>query len=221
MKQCPKCNSTCEDSDVICRNCGYLFSPNGYGDNSTEGSGSKNGYGVPPQNGAPTQNGYGVPPQNGAPTQNGYGTPTQNGTPPQNGYGTPNGIPGQPQYPGYQGSNPYYPGQGGNPNFVEQHTNGMSIASLVLGIVGVVGDCCYGLGTIFGIVSLILGIISMQHIKKAGGKEKGEGFALASIILGAVSIVLGVIIIIAIIVNRTQIFNMMQSYMQTYNSSNG
>jgi uncharacterized membrane protein len=97
----------------------------------------------------------------------------------------------------------------------------MSIASLVLGIVGVVGDCCYGFGTIFGIVSLILGIISLQHIKKSGGEEKGEGFALAGIILGAVSIVLGVTIIIVVIVNRGQIAGMMQNYMQNYYSSNG
>lgn len=27
MKPCPKCNCSCEDSDLICRNCGYLFSP--------------------------------------------------------------------------------------------------------------------------------------------------------------------------------------------------
>jgi hypothetical protein len=29
MKQCPKCNYSCEDSDVICKNCGFLFNLDG------------------------------------------------------------------------------------------------------------------------------------------------------------------------------------------------
>lgn len=51
-----------------------------------------------------------------------------------------------------------------------QKTNGLSIAALVLGIVGV------------SIVAIILGHVSLSQIKRTG--EQGRGMALAGVILG-------------------------------------
>ena len=246
MKQCPKCKFSCADDDVICKNCGYLFTPDGYGDGVPPQDGYNNPNGVPPQggynnpNGVPPQGGYnnpnGVPPQggynnpNGVPPQGGYnnpnGVPPQggynnpNGVPPQDGYNNPNGVPpqggynnpnGVPPQGGYNNPNGVPPQGGynnswGNPynnaqNYQEPKNNGMSIASLVLGIVGVVFSCCSGIGVIPGIISFILGIISMKNIKKSQGAQKGQGMALAGTILSIVAIVLSVYFIITLIIS--------------------
>lgn len=135
MKQCPKCNYTCADEDVICKNCGYLFS-------------------------------------------------------------TENKIPEQ-QY-GFEDAS----------NVTPPKTNGMSIASLVLGIIGVVTSCCY-IGIIPGILSLIFGIISKKRIKDSNGREKGDGLAIAGIILSIVAIVFAIYAIINLIINGPEIFRKM------------
>lgn len=66
---------------------------------------------------------------------------------------------------------------------VESGKKGLAIASLVLGILGVLGCCCFG--GVLGIVGLILGIISIT-------KQGKSGMAIAGIILSAIS-VLGLI----------------------------
>jgi hypothetical protein len=49
----------------------------------------------------------------------------------------------------------------------------------------------------FSIISIILGFIGLNQIKKTG--ERGRGLALAAIIIGFVSIVLGIITWIVIV----------------------
>ncbi|RDI53362.1 DUF4190 domain-containing protein [Nocardia mexicana] len=76
----------------------------------------------------------------------------------------------------------YPPAPGGN--FAQaprqQGTNGLAIASLVLGIIG--GVC--GLAAVFGIIALV-------QIKKTG--QRGKGFAIAGLALTAVWVAVGVI----------------------------
>jgi hypothetical protein len=48
----------------------------------------------------------------------------------------------------------------------------------------------------FNVVAIILGAIGLSQIKKSG--ERGRGFALAAIWIGAISVVLGIIAIIAL-----------------------
>lgn len=78
-------------------------------------------------------------------------------------------------------------------------TNGMAIASMVLGIVSVPLMCCCGAGTITAILAVILGFISKNKIKASGGAEKGNGMALAGIILGFASVLFLIIYVIYII----------------------
>jgi hypothetical protein len=47
----------------------------------------------------------------------------------------------------------------------------------------------------FNIVAIILGAVGLSQIKKTG--DRGRGFALAAIWIGAISLVLGIIAIIA------------------------
>ena len=77
----------------------------------------------------------------------------------------------------------------------EPQTDGKAIGSLVCGIASV---------TIFsiiaGIPAIILGHISRSEIRKSEGRLKGEGLALAGLIMGYVSIaIIPVILIIATI----------------------
>lgn len=65
--------------------------------------------------------------------------------------------------------------------------NGLSIAGLVLGIVAFPISCCYGIGTIFAIVGLILSIIGMK-------KQKG-GLATAALVVNIIALIFGIIMI--------------------------
>ena len=78
------------------------------------------------------------------------------------------------QYP------PPYPPSGYRP----PSTNGLAIASLVLGIVGWV-PC--GIGSI---VAVILGFVARGQIRSSQGRQGGDGLAQAGIILGFVGIAL-------------------------------
>lgn len=65
----------------------------------------------------------------------------------------------------------------------EAPTDGKATASLVLGLLSLV---C---GLLAGIPAIILGHISLSNIKKSGGRLKGEGIALAGLIMGYISLV--------------------------------
>ncbi|HET6442744.1 MAG TPA: DUF4190 domain-containing protein [Phycisphaerae bacterium] len=61
-------------------------------------------------------------------------------------------------------------------------TSGLAIASLILGIVG---PCTVGLGSIIG---LILGIVGLVKIGKSAGAKGGLGLAIAGIVVSAVGL---------------------------------
>lgn len=71
-------------------------------------------------------------------------------------------------------------------------TDGLAIASLICGIVGIV---CFVicLGVVLGPVAAIMGFISRQRIASSGGTLGGGGLALAGLILGVVAFVVSVI----------------------------
>jgi type II secretory pathway pseudopilin PulG len=81
----------------------------------------------------------------------------------------------QPQYP--QQAQPY---RGQYP----QQTDGGAIASLILGITSFA--LCLSFFT--GIPAIILGHISRSKIKRSGGRLKGDGMALAGLIMGYLSL---------------------------------
>jgi hypothetical protein len=143
--------------------------------------GSPDPYGTPQPYGAPQPHGapqpYGAP-QPGAWQQPGEQQPgqwQQAGAQPaawqQPGYGyqPPAGPPGQ-----WYGPPPGYPQYYAPP----QRTNGMAIASMVLGILWI-----YWIGSI---LALVFGYIARNQIKQRG--EGGSGMALAGIILGWIGV---------------------------------
>lgn len=73
---------------------------------------------------------------------------------------------------------------------VAQQTNGLAVASLVLGIIWVLG--------IGSILAVIFGFVARRQIRQSGGRQSGGGMALAGIILGFIG-VLGLILWIALV----------------------
>jgi hypothetical protein len=148
--------------------------------------------------GQPGQPAYGAHP--GQPTPPPYGS-----SPGQQPYGAQPGYPAQPGQPGYGG----YPGQQGPPTgYAPQPYSangyaspaypayygapvpprGLSITSMILGIVGVLGITAYGLGIFPAIAAVITGHIAQKK------QPYAKGFWLTGIITGYVSIVLSLLV---------------------------
>ena len=83
----------------------------------------------------------------------------------------------------------YVPGAMG---YASPRTDGLAIASLICGSVGVV---CFFicLGVVLGPVAAIMGFVSRQRIASSGGMLGGTGMALAGLILGVVGFVFSVL----------------------------
>jgi hypothetical protein len=77
-------------------------------------------------------------------------------------------------------------------------TSGFAIASMVLGIVGVIPFLIWN--GIASILALVFGYIARSQIKRSGGTQGGRGMALAGIILGWIGIALLVILIVVLII---------------------
>lgn len=131
------------------------------------------------------------------------------GTPPQEPERGPTPPPSPPAGPPPASSPPPSPPPPAPPTYGQQpggygyqstpSTNGLAIASLVLGIAQIF-LCIIG-----AILALVFGYISRRQIDESGGTQGGRGMAVAGIILGWIGIGLGiayiVVIIIAVIVS--------------------
>ena len=123
-----------------------------------------------------------------------------------------------PSNPGYAASGPPFPPAGpqtewvrGTPVQPANTTNGLAIASLVLGILWI-----FGLGSI---LALIFGFIARQQIRTR--HQNGNGLSIAGIVLGFVGVGLLILVIIgAATSNANQTVNLtMVQYAQTCASS--
>jgi hypothetical protein len=134
-------------------------------------------YGQAPDPTAPGPAPYGQPAYGQAP----YGQATSG--PPAYGQAPYGQAPyGQAPY----GQGPGYAAGAGAYGYGPPKTNGMAVASLVLSILGFI---CF-LGLISAGAAIILGVIARRKIRESGGAEKGDGLALAGIIVGAVFVAL-------------------------------
>lgn len=110
--------------------------------------------------------------------------------------GPPDNDESVPEQSGY-GQPPYVPPYGyGQP----PATNGKATIALVVGIVSLVlSFCCVGIA---GIVAVVLGVKARSEIAASGGRQSGDGMALAGIITGAVGVLisLGLLILVALLV---------------------
>lgn len=96
----------------------------------------------------------------------------------------PPSYPGQPYPEGQQPAPMYYP--------VPQKpaTNGLGVAAMVLGIVGILTCLVPVLGLILGVVAVILGILGMRK------KNSTTGMAITGLILGGLATLVGIGVLI-------------------------
>jgi hypothetical protein len=73
---------------------------------------------------------------------------------------------------------------------------GMAIGSLVCAIVGLL--VC---GVVLEPVAIVLGFVARNRIRQSNGMLKGEGLALAGIVVGIVGFVLAVIVFFVLLSN--------------------
>lgn len=79
----------------------------------------------------------------------------------------------------------------GGYGYAAQRTDGLAIASLVIGLLSL--PCSlFCLGLVLGPTAAIMGFISRQRVATSGGMVGGGGLALAGLILGIVGFVLSV-----------------------------
>lgn len=127
--------------------------------------------------GGPDQPVGGLPP--GAAGQTPYGEP----------YGAPYGAPyGQPGY-GQSGAGQGAYGQPGQPR------NGLGTAALAVGILAllsVITVITFPVGTVLGVVAIVLGFLARRRVKR--GEATNGGSALAGLVLGVVSLLIGIVL---------------------------
>ncbi len=68
----------------------------------------------------------------------------------------------------------------------KKSVNGLGIASLVFGIVGILTICGCGIGFFFGLIGAILGILGLTVLKNSG-----KGFPIAGLIVSGIALVFG------------------------------
>jgi hypothetical protein len=77
-------------------------------------------------------------------------------------------------------------------------TDGLAVASMVLGIISLPTMCAYGLGIIPAILAVIFGFIARNRIKR--GESDGESMALTGLICGFISLLLMVVGIVLLMI---------------------
>lgn len=170
--RCSSCGSSNGNSAKFCRLCGQPKPVHNTPDqiNADQGYQNQNfGYSQQPNNGYPNQN-----------YQNqGY-----------NNQGYPNGMP--------QNGGMYPPPQGMPMNNMVPPPNrpasGYAVASLVLGIIAILGSCWIISGIICGVLAIIFGR------KPIFPYQSGEGMAKAGLVCGTIALALSVILLIIAIV---------------------
>ena len=93
---------------------------------------------------------------------------------------------------------------GASMNEEKKNTSGLSVASMVCGILSIVFACCIPyMGIILSIVGLVLGIISQ--------KKQKNGFSLAGIITSAFGLAFGIIALIIVIASFGNLWDFINS----------
>ncbi|MEY8390283.1 DUF4190 domain-containing protein [Lachnospiraceae bacterium] len=77
-----------------------------------------------------------------------------------------------------------------NTSYIDKRSSSMAIASMVLGIAGLVMSCCIYPAIIFGSLAIIFALLSR------GGEMTTNGYGKAGLILGIISIICGILFLI-------------------------
>ena len=101
---------------------------------------------------------------------------------------------GAPPPPSFAASTPPNQLQSQQPIYIQSKTNGLAIASMVLGILWL-----WWLGSI---LALVFGYIAKGQIDRSQGRETGRGMAVAGIVLGWIGVAVIAFVVIALVADR-------------------
>ena len=87
------------------------------------------------------------------------------------------------------------------PSVIHKQDQTLPIISLVLGVLGLVLICCYG-GIPLGAGAMITGYLGMSNANKDPMQYGGKGLAIGGIVLGAISILVGLIMVLIAIASN-------------------
>ena len=76
---------------------------------------------------------------------------------------------------------------------------GLSVTSMVLGIISIMFGCIWGLGILLGGLAVIFGIVAKRKCKR--GEAGGSGMAVTGIVTGLISIATSALALVALINN--------------------
>ncbi|MCH5340980.1 MAG: DUF4190 domain-containing protein [Acetatifactor sp.] len=107
-----------------------------------------------------------------------------------------NSVPQNNYYQDYTANMPYQVATQEGPN---EYTNGLHIASLVLGIASILVCCCLGMGVIFAIPGLVCAII--------GNSRSKSGIGIAGLICSIIGIVFNAFILLIFIMDLIMSIN--------------
>ncbi len=99
--------------------------------------------------------------------------------PPAYAYAPPPGVPPPPAYP------------------VKAKTNGLALASMILGIVGITVGLCLIFFPVMPILAVVFGHLGLSQTRSTGAP--GRGYAIAGLVTGYIGIALAILWLIAII----------------------
>ena len=88
---------------------------------------------------------------------------------------------------------PAYNMQGGYPGYQPTPSSALAIASLILGIIGLLSGWLI-FGGALGLVGVILGIVALVKVKN--GTASGKGMAIGGIVTGALGMIISVVVLI-------------------------
>jgi len=88
------------------------------------------------------------------------------------------------------------------PGAIPEARNKLSRTSMILGILAIPMAACLGAGAFIGIAAIITGLKSRRQLRECGISLRGERTALLGIILGGVSVLLGIVMVVIIVVSQ-------------------
>ena len=81
------------------------------------------------------------------------------------------------------------------PAYVRPPSQGLAIASMITGILGLLfGVLCFG--PVIGVISVVLGIIALTQHKKSPQLVGGKPFAIAGVVIGSITIAFYVLLLL-------------------------
>ena len=98
-------------------------------------------------------------------------------------------APPNPPYPPYSGYPPYAP---------RPKANGLALASMILGIVGITISLCLLFFPVMPILAVVFGHVGLTQIRKTGAP--GRGYAIAGLATGYVGIALAILWLVGAII---------------------